>query len=155
MVALRWCDEDETKDGERPVRGRPRSDIRLYQARVDASRQERPVVTRRQTPTTFFWRRAMVLSVILGLGVLAWGATGKIAGAAGAEPPQVTTCPAGSVPGPSAGSCGQALIARPGDTIWSIAVSFSRGGDPRPLVAQLEAEINGGVLQPGQRLVVP
>ena len=54
-----------------------------------------------------------------------------------------------------AGSCGQVYVARPGDTIWAIAVAYSRGGDPRPLVANLESEIGGGALQPGERLIVP
>jgi hypothetical protein len=46
-------------------------------------------------------------------------------------------------------------VATPGDTVWSIAVRFAHGGDPRPLADRLEAEIGGGVLQPGQRLAVP
>ena len=46
-------------------------------------------------------------------------------------------------------------VAAPGDTVWSIAVRFAHGGDPRPLVERLEAEIDGSVLQPGQRLAVP
>jgi hypothetical protein len=43
----------------------------------------------------------------------------------------------------------------PGDTVWSIAVRFAHDGDPRPLADRLEAEMGGGVLQPGQRLAVP
>ena len=46
-------------------------------------------------------------------------------------------------------------VARPGDTIWSVAVRYDRGEDPRPLADLLEAQIGGAVLQPGQRLMVP
>jgi hypothetical protein len=83
--------------------------------------------------------------VIAGLGVLVWQATGRLVGAtvAGAEAPE-------------SGQVGaQIYVAKPGDTIWSIAVGYSHGGDPRPLVAKLEAEIGGGTLQPGERLAVP
>jgi hypothetical protein len=111
----------------------------------------------RRGPLTFFWRRAIALSLIVGLATMAWVATGRFVSAAGAQAPQSQQCPSGGVPreGRSAGSCGQVYVARPGDTIWSIAVAYSRGGDPRPLVANLESEIGGGVLQPGERLVVP
>jgi hypothetical protein len=51
--------------------------------------------------------------------------------------------------------CGQLYVVRPGDTIWSVAVRYDQGGDPRPLMDQLEGEIGGGVLQPGEQLIVP
>ena len=51
--------------------------------------------------------------------------------------------------------CPIAYTARPGDTLWSIALRYSGGGDPRALVGPLEAELRGGVLQPGERLIVP
>jgi hypothetical protein len=114
----------------------------------------------RRSPQTFFWRRAIavsVLVVLVGLGAMAWLATGRLVSAAGAQAPQGQQCLAGGVPGAGqdAGSCGPAYVARPGDTIWSIAVANSRGGDPRALVANLESQIGGGVLQPGERLVIP
>jgi hypothetical protein len=113
------------------------------------------VVRRRRR--TFFWRRVIVVSVIAGLGAMVWLATGRLVSAAGAQAPQSQRCVAGGRPGEgqTAGSCGQVYVARPGDTIWAIAVAYSRGGDPRPLVANLESEIGGGALQPGERLIVP
>ncbi len=57
----------------------------------------------------------------------------------------------GSVRTPS----GFVYVARPGDTLWSIASRLEPGGDPRPLVAQLERELHGEVLVPGARLVLP
>lgn len=60
-----------------------------------------------------------------------------------------------SQPEAGAPGCSQIYVARPGDTIWAVAVMFGKGSDPRPLADQLEAEIGGGVLQPGQHLSVP
>jgi hypothetical protein len=165
MVALRWCEEDEAEQQREPM-SRPAGTGRGPSAQPGALR----LVTREnpcpgavagsaagRRPRTFFWRRALVVVVVAALGAMAWLATGKLVSAAGAPAPQGQRCLSGGVPGggQGAGSCGQIYVARPGDTIWSIAVSYSRGGDPRPLVANLESEIDGGVLQPGERLVVP
>jgi len=165
MLALRWAEEDEAEQQQEPVgglagEGRSPSGERR---RLQLVPQEvpypvgRPGSVVRRRPQTFFWRRAIALSVIVGLGALAWLATGRLVSVAGAQAPQSRQCLSGGVPGEgqTAGSCGQVYVARPGDTIWSIAVAYSRGGDPRPLVANLESEIGGGVLQPGERLVVP
>jgi hypothetical protein len=166
MVALRWCEEDEEEQqqelvGRLTVAGGSPSgrEPRLHQL----ARREVPypggragsVVRRRQR--TFFWRRVIAVSVIAGLGAMAWLATGRLVSAAGAQAPQSQRCLSGGLPGEgqTAGSCGQVYVARPGDTIWAIAVAHSRGGDPRPLVANLESEIGGGALQPGERLIVP
>ena len=166
MVALRWCEEDEeeqqqelagrlTVAGATPSGREPRL-LQLAPREVAyPSGRASSVVRRRQR--TFFWRRVIVVSVIAGLGAMAWLATGRLVSAAGAQAPQSPRCVAGGLPGAgqAAGSCGQVYVARPGDTIWSIAVAYSRGGDPRPLVANLESEIGGGALQPGERLIVP
>jgi hypothetical protein len=50
---------------------------------------------------------------------------------------------------------GYLYIARPGDTLWSIASALEPGGDPRPLVAQLEQQLRGGELVAGDRLILP
>jgi hypothetical protein len=50
---------------------------------------------------------------------------------------------------------GYAYVARPGDTLWSIAEAVVSGGDPRPLVSRLETEIGGDTLRPGDRLLLP
>ena len=55
----------------------------------------------------------------------------------------------------SSPSAGATYVVQPGDTLWSIVVAHSRGGDPRPEVAQLALELNGQPLQPGQRLQIP
>jgi hypothetical protein len=166
MVALRWCEEDE-EEQQRELVGRL-----TVAVPIPSGREPRPLLLAprevqysggrsgavvRQRRSTFFWRRVIVVAVIAGLGAMAWLATGRLVSAAGAQAPQSQRCVAGGLPGAgqTAGSCGQVYVARPGDTIWAIAVAYSRGGDPRPLVADLESEIGGGALQPGERLIVP
>jgi hypothetical protein len=39
--------------------------------------------------------------------------------------------------------------------LWSIASGLEPGGDPRPLVAQLEQQLHGAQLIPGDELRVP
>jgi LysM repeat protein len=46
-------------------------------------------------------------------------------------------------------------VVQPGDTLWSIARAARLGGDLRPVVDRLAAEIGHRPLQPGQRLVLP
>jgi hypothetical protein len=52
-------------------------------------------------------------------------------------------------------SGGYLYIARPGDTLWSIASRLEPGGDPRPLVAELEQQLHGAGLVAGDRLELP
>jgi len=50
---------------------------------------------------------------------------------------------------------GYLYVARPGDTLWSIASKLLPGGDPRPLVANLEQQLHGAELIPGDQLRLP
>ena len=61
------------------------------------------------------------------------------------------TVPAAAVKVPD----GYLYVARPGDTLWSIASELQPGGDPRPLVAQLEQQLHGAELVAGDRLILP
>jgi hypothetical protein len=125
----------------------------------------------------------LVVLVIAGFGAMVWSATERLIAVASGQLSNGAPCapdPAGGQtqmvalaaaesPGPPAkdggaklefsgtnrDECSQVYVARPGDTIWAIATRFSGGADPRPLAANLEAEIGGGMLQPGQRLAVP
>ncbi|HUC15252.1 MAG TPA: hypothetical protein VMS00_12435, partial [Acidimicrobiales bacterium] len=146
MVALRWCEDDREEQqeellGRLTVAGGSPSEreplpLRFAPREVPYLGGKTGSVVRRR-PRTFFWRRVLVVSLIAGLGAMVWLATGRLVSAAGAQAPQSQLCMAGGLPGAgsSAGSCGHAYVARPGDTIWAIAVAYSRGGDPRPLVA--------------------
>jgi spore germination protein YaaH len=44
---------------------------------------------------------------------------------------------------------------QPGDSLWSIAAQVDPAGDPRPLVAQMTAELGSATVQPGERITVP
>jgi hypothetical protein len=46
-------------------------------------------------------------------------------------------------------------VVSPGDTLWSIAQRLDPTGDPRPVAAQLEAQVGGDVITPGERLLLP
>lgn len=50
---------------------------------------------------------------------------------------------------------GQVYVAHAGDTLWTIATRVEPGGDPRTLVANLEQQLHGAELVPGDRLLLP
>ncbi len=82
-----------------------------------------------------------------------------------APPPSPRSGPSGSAPGhcrrptsrglivipgsvPSHG--GYLYVVRPGDTLWAIASRVQPGGDPRPLVDRLQAQLHGAAPRPGR-----
>jgi hypothetical protein len=46
-------------------------------------------------------------------------------------------------------------VVQPGDSLWSIAQRLDPTGDPRPVVAQLAAEVGSDTVVPGERIVLP
>ena len=46
-------------------------------------------------------------------------------------------------------------VVQPGDTMWSIAQRLDPTGDPRAVVAELQAQVGSDTLQPGERLTLP
>jgi hypothetical protein len=50
---------------------------------------------------------------------------------------------------------GYLYTVRSGDTLWSIAAGLEPGGDPRPLVAELEQQLHGALLVAGDELKLP
>jgi nucleoid-associated protein YgaU len=107
-----------------------------------------PAVRRAASTGTRGLRRFLpgiaTLAVVAGV----WFGAGSLVGL---RPAPAT---GGAVAGASL-MAGQSYVARPGDTLWSIALRFDPAGDPRPIVAKLAAELRGNVLQPGDRLVLP
>ncbi len=53
------------------------------------------------------------------------------------------------------GSHAAAYVVKPGDTLWSIATRVDRGGDPRPLVDRMAAQLGTYELQPGETIDLP
>jgi LysM repeat protein len=113
--------------------------VEVSEASEHPARGRREAHKRRRR--VFFWRRVAVVVAIAGTGAAVWAVGDRLVGVAGA---QTTRPPVQHV-----------YVARPGDTIWGIAVRFSGDGDPGPLAYELEAQIGGGVLQPGDQLRVP
>ncbi len=162
MVALKWTDFPEAQMvpdgagrplGTTPCRTAPEHPAGrgLLPAGVPVSARVSPQAVPRRTsrPTAgatrrrrvFFWRRVIAVVAIAGIGVAVWVAGGRLMAVAGAEPTHAAFEPV--------------YITKPGDTIWGIAVRFSGDSDPRPLAYKLEAQIGGGVLQPGDQLTIP
>jgi hypothetical protein len=46
-------------------------------------------------------------------------------------------------------------VVQPGDTLWTIAEQLAPGDDPRPVEAQLAAQVGGDAIVPGERVVLP
>jgi nucleoid-associated protein YgaU len=128
--------------GRPPFQSEP--DRRRHQTRptragcLSDGRTTRPSVAVRR-------RRVVLGTVAAGLLValaLPWSGTG------------------GSLATSGSALAGEAVIAhhtyvvRPGDTLWSIAVRLDPTGDPRPVVAKLEAEVGDNVV-PGEQLALP
>lgn len=104
-----------------------------------------------RSPHSYFWRRLLLLVLVAGSGALASSVTGRLMASASPSRASDVSCLQAS-----AGGCLPATyVARPGDTIWAIAVRFSGNADPRPLEYRLEQQIGGRTLQPGDVLRVP
>lgn len=46
-------------------------------------------------------------------------------------------------------------VVQAGDTVWSIASRFDRGGDPRPLAEAIAKETGSATVVPGERIAIP
>ncbi len=82
---------------------------------------------------------AIGLLVLLALPLSALGGR-TVAGASGVTRPLVG---------------GTTYTVLPGDSLWGIASRLDPGGDPRPLVTQLAAQVGSDTVVPGERLSLP
>ncbi|HUY62929.1 MAG TPA: LysM domain-containing protein [Acidimicrobiales bacterium] len=90
------------------------------------------------------WVLATALIGILVALALPWGGTGGR--------PLVTS---GTVLAGAAIAHHALYVVQPGDTMWTIAERLDPRADPRPVVAELQAQVGSDVLLPGERLRLP
>ncbi|MDA8291721.1 MAG: hypothetical protein M0Z33_08600 [Actinomycetota bacterium] len=92
-------------------------------------------------------RRALPGLLTVGVLTAVWFGAGALrdAGVGPLVPP----------PGARATATGYVYVARPGDTVWSLASEMEPGSDPRPLVDAIVAQLPGGVLRVGEVVHLP
>ncbi|MGC9962946.1 MAG: LysM peptidoglycan-binding domain-containing protein [Acidimicrobiales bacterium] len=125
----------------------PRRDDADDESRADGAAVVAPALRHAGAITPRGWRRLLpgVATLVALAGI--WAGAGLLS-AVHAHPLAVLP---GSVKAPG----GYVYVVRPGDTLWSIATRLDPSGDPRTLVAQLEARVHTDALVPGSRITVP
>ncbi len=108
--------------------------------------------TRMYQPEVRVYRRRRVVTLMALVAVALVAVTGVRLALAGSGGGALT---ASGSSGASSSSAGHVYVVQPGDSLWSIVEATSRGGDPRPEVDRLAAQLDGRPLLPGQRLVLP
>ena len=101
---------------------------------------------RRPARSTYLRRRFAVVGLALGLVVVAAQAGAALGGSPLAAPERRPT---------SASATVQAVVVRPGDSLWSIAERVAPGEDPRPVVDEVEQARGGAPLVPGETILWP
>ena len=110
-------------------------------------------MTNRCSSSTYWRRRLVCLTLLVGAVWLMASAVGERSGV-----PATESLVAQTVFESAAGetlATGQIVIVKPGDTLWSIARQFQPTGDLRPLVDRIAKINNGHSLIAGQALLLP
>ncbi len=121
-----------------------RAEVRLPAVKGDRASSK---TSGRIVPRSRGLRRLLPGAATLAVLVSVWFGAGALS--ALHRPPLMVPTAAVRIPG------GYLYVARPGDTLWSIASQIQPGGDPRPLVAELEQQLHGAELAVGDRLTLP
>jgi len=132
---------------EAPTSGRTAHTAQATPAATGLVARAAPVRSRQVAHKSRGLRRLLPGAATLAVLASVWLGAGALSGL---QHPALTV-PAAAVKVPG----GYLYTARPGDTLWSIASALEPGGDPRPLVAQLEQQLRGGELVAGDRLILP
>ena len=151
MVAvLRAEIEQFDEDHNDSVRDRH---LRIVDLVTEGPVSVRQTTTRRETQATYWRRRIVCMTLLLGLLWVMSSAAGFVNGDRSVERPQAQTL-IESAAGESL-TAGQVVIVKPGDTLWSIARKMQPTGDVRPLVDRIATLNNGYGLIAGQALLLP
>ena len=108
---------------------------------------------RRRIDSSVYRRRRLLAAGLLMLAVAAVLVLVQLIQAGIGGGPLTTT---GAAAGPGMIQAGASeYVVRGGDTLWSIAARLEPGRDPRPLVDQMDREVGGASLYPGEVIPVP
>jgi hypothetical protein len=108
-------------------------------ASISERRHRREVLLRR--------RRFVALAMCAAVLAATWGIGGLLAG--------LKTTHLETIPGSQRTANGYVYTVQPGDSVWSIATELDPSGDPRPVVAKIDAELGGTSIVPGEHIVLP
>jgi LysM repeat protein len=131
-------DPDEELGEDEPAAAWVALDVRP--GRDVAARRARRAAVRTRRRRLFLGSAALAVSAALALPFSILG------GSRPATPP-----PSAGVAVAGAG----VYVVQPGDTLWSIASRFDRGGNPRPLAEALARETGSSTVVPGEHIEVP
>jgi hypothetical protein len=103
----------------------------------------RPVRRPREAPEVYRRRRTVALGLLALVVVGLWLGVHSL------------LVPSGSTLGSTRSAAVQVWTVKPGDTLWSIALSVHPKGDIRPLADALSAEVHGQPLVVGEPITIP
>jgi hypothetical protein len=92
-------------------------------------------------------RRRVALAMCAAALAATWGIGGLLSGL------KVTHLE--TIPGSQRTANGYVYTVHPGDSVWSIATELDPSGDPRPIVAKIDAELGGTSIVPGEHIILP
>ena len=104
----------------------------------------------RPTAAVLLRRRIVAAGLLVATAMGAWIGLQAALGRIGGGPLATTGAPGGLQPAAT-----RVWVVRPGDTLWSIAEAVDPGGDVRPLVDRLAAQVRSTALFPGETIVIP